>query len=230
MDQTEPYDVLVRGGLVIGGDLARYADVAINGETIAALIGPDSGAEARIVIDAIDRLVLPGLVDSHVHFQAPGRTEEQWRTGSRAAVAGGVTTVIDMPDAAPPTTTARDAHDRHRAVAGTSLVDYRLHGGVERDRPESLSGLTAGEATSVRVFDRAGTPAGAPALDPLFALAADNDLRLLFHAEDAAACAPPAGPAPPAGGRHRRGEPANCPRPPPWHRDPRVARVQPRGG
>jgi dihydroorotase len=87
-----------------------------------------------------------------------------------------------MPDTIPATETAADAHHKHRAIAGTSLVDYRLHLGVHLDRVETLTELTPREATTVRALPGAGSAK----LDKLFALAAERGLRLLFHAEDEA--------------------------------------------
>ena len=98
---------LVRGGSIVGGDgSVRASDVVIEGERIAA-VGPagsvaSDGAE---VVDAGGLLVLPGVVDAHVHFDEPGRADwEGFESGSAAAAAGGVTTVVDMPiDCDPPT-------------------------------------------------------------------------------------------------------------------------------
>ncbi|MCB9848985.1 MAG: dihydroorotase [Phycisphaeraceae bacterium] len=110
-----PQSVLIRGGRVIdpASGLDAIADVAITGQTIAA-VGPDlptSGAET--VIDATDRIVCPGLIDPHVHLREPGGdAQETIATGTLAALAGGFTTVCSMPNTQPPP----DTEDRVRSL------------------------------------------------------------------------------------------------------------------
>jgi dihydroorotase len=184
------YDLVVHGGTVISGSAAVRADVAIRGETVAALLPPGTAVEANTVLDVTGRLVLPGLIDSHVHFRAPAYPEkEDWPAGSRAAVAGGVTTVIDMPDTVPPLHTLLDAHDRHAHVRNTSLVDYRFHAQVDPRRVESAAELSPREAASAKATLTG--PAGAAhvlrdpvALDRLFEACAGRALPLTCHAVD----------------------------------------------
>lgn len=83
-------------------------------------------------IDHSPRLLLPGLVDAHVHLNEPGRTEwEGFWTGTRAAASGGVTTVVDMPlNAIPPTTTLMGFNEKLKASQGKCWVDVGFYGGV----------------------------------------------------------------------------------------------------
>ncbi|GAA2770998.1 dihydroorotase [Streptomyces rameus] len=184
------YDLLVHGGRVVLEDGVRHADVAVRGERVAALYPPRAAPPAACVVDAAGMFVLPGLIDSHVHFRTPGLThKEEWATGSRAAAAGGVTTVIDMPNTQPPLFTPQDAYDRHELIKGSSLVDYRFHAGVDPEHVDAVAEFTPKEATSVKVFltghHTAPHVLSDPALlDRLFKLAAERQLRLLFHAED----------------------------------------------
>ena len=124
-------DLAIRGGTVVAPDGARRADVGIADGRIVAVAGALDDA-ARSDLDATGLHVLPGAVDAHVHFNDPGRTAyEGFETGTRAAAAGGTTTIVDMPlNAQPPTIDAR-AFDRKRAVAErTALVDFALWGGL----------------------------------------------------------------------------------------------------
>ncbi len=102
-------DLVVRAGRVRG--VPR--DVVVDRGVIVALTEAGRGGPARRSVDADGLDVLPGAVDAHVHFDAPGRDDwEGWATGSLAAAAGGVTTVVDMPiDSHPPTLTAAAVRD-----------------------------------------------------------------------------------------------------------------------
>ena len=126
--------MLVRNATLPDG---RVRDVRIEGDRIAA-VGTDLEGDGEVV-DAADRLLLPGAVDAHVHFREPGAPhKETWRTGSRSAAAGGVTTVVDQPNTDPPTTTGA-AYDQKELCARHSLVDYGINGGVTPEwDPETL--------------------------------------------------------------------------------------------
>ena len=90
-------------------------------------------------VDANGALVLPGAVDVHVHFREPGAThKEDWRSGSRSAAAGGVTTVVDQPNTDPPTVDG-EAFDQKRRLANGAVVDHGINAGVTPDwRPDEL--------------------------------------------------------------------------------------------
>ena len=134
-------DLVIRGGNVVLPTGQRPADIAITNGVISA-IGSEV-SDGTEVIDASDLVVLPGVVDAHVHFNEPGRAEwEGWEAGTRGAAAGGVTTVLEMPlNAHPPTTTAA-AFDEKLAVASRkALVDFGLWGGLVPDNLQNLETL-----------------------------------------------------------------------------------------
>jgi len=117
---------VVRGGTVVTAERVRQADVVIAGGHIVAVVPPGTAETAGDeVIDAGGWLVMPGMVDGHVHFQEPGREDwEGFDTGSAAAAAGGVTTVVDMPiDCDPPTLTSELVAAKMAAARRHSRVD-----------------------------------------------------------------------------------------------------------
>lgn len=88
--------------------------------------------KAEKTIDAKNKLVLPGLIDAHVHFRDPGLIQkETFKTGSMAAANGGFTTVIDMPNTLPKTNTYSNFKDKLKIASKKSIVDYGLHAGTE---------------------------------------------------------------------------------------------------
>ncbi len=104
-------------------------------------------------IDAKGLVALPGLIDSHVHFREPGYShKETWLTGSRAAVAGGVTTVLEMPNTSPATLTPLDIKDK-RSLCKKSIVDFGLHIGASLARPlELLNEELLSEGAAVKFY------------------------------------------------------------------------------
>lgn len=89
--------------------------------------------------NAQGKIVLPGVIDAHVHFRVPGgEHKEDWVTGSRSAVKGGVTTVFDMPNTSPPTTSIRTLEQKRLMVKGKSLVNYGFYFGASKDNTEDI--------------------------------------------------------------------------------------------
>jgi dihydroorotase len=119
---------VLRGGRVVTPGGLVEADVVIEGQSILDLTTgghPSAGAE---VFDVRDRVVLPGLIDSHAHLREPGHEhKEDILHGTRAAAAGGYTTVMGMPNVSPPTTTVERYREALARYARSSLVDYNHH-------------------------------------------------------------------------------------------------------
>src|SRR5687767_4517779 len=111
-------DLVVRSRRAVLPEGVRPAAVHVAGERIAAVAAYDEVPEGVPVFDAGEAALLPGVVDTHVHVNEPGRTEwEGFRTATRAAAAGGVTTLVDMPLNSVPATTSAAALDAKRAAA-----------------------------------------------------------------------------------------------------------------
>lgn len=127
----DSWDLLIRGGTIVAPEGTRRADIAIAGDKIIE-IAADLPRHASTEIDAGGLHVFPGLIDAHVHFNEPGRTEwEGFSTGSSALAAGGGTCFFDMPlNSSPPTLDAASFHAKRRAAEAASHTDFALWGGV----------------------------------------------------------------------------------------------------
>src|SRR5437588_365158 len=147
-------ETAIAGGLVATHTGVFPATVAIAGGRVVGPVGPAGRPDAGEVIDARNRLVLPGCIDPHVHFNEPGRTHwEGFETGSMSAAAGGVTTVIEMPlNANPPTIDAGAFALKVDAVRPRAVVDYALWGGLVTDNVEALEGLHRAGAMGYKAF------------------------------------------------------------------------------
>jgi allantoinase len=184
-------DLLIAGGTLVSEHEVVAADLAIVGGRVAAILDPatdDVQAEARI--DARGKLILPGLVDAHVHFNEPGRTHwEGYATGSAAAAAGGITTFLDMPlNNDPPTLDGPSLAFKTSAVADKSVVDYGLWGGIVPGNLGRLTELRDGGVVAAKAFMCHSGLDGYPGVDDAAlygALRAGAELGLIvgLHAE-----------------------------------------------
>jgi allantoinase len=180
-------ELVVREGRV--GDAER--DVVVEGGTIVAVTDPGAGGEGHRVLEAAGLAVLPGGIDAHVHFDEPGRQDwEGWATGSLAAAAGGVTTVVDMPiDSDPPTTDPASVRAKREAAERSSLVDFALWGGLVPHNSASLGPLLGSGVLGLKAFlCDSGWPefpaCGSDSLERGMAAAARSGLPVAVHCEE----------------------------------------------
>src|SRR5215218_5170169 len=136
-----PPDLILRGRWVVTPDGIRPATVYVRQGKIER-VGPPEDVSGP-AIDCGDAVLMPGIVDTHVHINEPGRTEwEGFETATRAAAAGGVTTLVDMPlNSIPATTTRAALRVKVEAARGKTHVDVGLWGGVVPGNTEELAGL-----------------------------------------------------------------------------------------
>ncbi len=128
---------IIRAARVVADDTERSACVVLRAGLIADVVASVDPGSATVVDLPADLVLLPGLVDSHVHVNEPGRTEwEGFATATAAAAAGGVTTIVDMPLNSIPPTVDTDALDTKRAAAAGQLaVDVAFWGGAVPGNP-----------------------------------------------------------------------------------------------
>lgn len=147
----------------------------------------------NLTLDAEGLMLLPNLIDPHVHFRVPGMEhKEDWTTGSRAAFKGGYTTVFDMPNTKPPTTTL-ERFESKRTLIDSQLnnsklpLSYNLWFGVEMNKLAEIS-LVKGRVPGLKIFMTNSTSEGCvhteEDLEKIYGLAKENNFVVSAHAED----------------------------------------------
>lgn len=138
---SKTFDLLLKGGSVVNHDGEGVRDIGVRDGRIAE-IGALSGASAGEVIDCAGLHVLPGVIDTQVHFREPGPThKEDLESGGRAAVLGGVTAVFEMPNTNPLTTTAAALADKLDRAKGRMYCDHAFYVGATHENPRDLAEL-----------------------------------------------------------------------------------------
>ena len=185
---SETFDVLIKGGTVVNHDGSGERDIGIREGRIAA-IGRLTGAGAAEVIDAANLHVLPGVIDTQVHFREPGlEQKEDLETGSRAAVAGGVTAVFEMPNTKPLTISAETLADKVKRARHRMFCDFAFYVGGTRETVDDIPALERLESSAgIKVFMGASTGdllvEDEPSLERIIA---KISRRAAFHSEDEA--------------------------------------------
>jgi allantoinase len=183
-------DLVLRGRRVLLSTGIEPAALHIREGRITDVTAPELTGHATRIVDAGDNLVTPGVVDSHVHINEPGRTEwEGFRTATEAAAAGGITTVVDMPlNCIPATTTRAAAEQKLASLDGKLHVDVAFWGGVVPKNAADLRDLAAFGVPGAKCFlCPSGVDefpcVGRADLDLAMPVLRDLGLTLLVHAE-----------------------------------------------
>jgi dihydroorotase len=123
-----PVDLVLRAGRCVLPEGVRDADLAVRDGQIVAILAPGEAIAARTVVDVAGKTILPGLIDTHAHLREPGHEhKEDILHGTRAAAAGGYTTVIGMPNVSPPTSTVERWGEAIARYEASSIVDFNHH-------------------------------------------------------------------------------------------------------
>ena len=192
---NDVYDVVIRGGTVVTEDGVQLADVAVTSGRIAALLTPGTETAASEVIEVNGLHVLPGAVDIHFHVRAPAYPERGTVSSeTKAAAAGGVTTLFEMPISKPCCATPEVFRSRRDLFAEQAYVDFALYGAPGTLDPLNVAGMVEEGAIGFKIFMTEAPkgrddefiglclPQEGPLLEALH-LVADSGLVTSVHAE-----------------------------------------------
>src|SRR5476649_467807 len=182
----ETYDLILKGGIVVNHDGEALRDIGIRAGRFAGL-GDLSRDSAGEVIDCRGLHLLPGVIDSHVHFREPGLThKEDLVSGSRAAVLGGVTAVFEMPNTDPLTVSAEALADKVKRAHHRMHCDFAFYIGATRGNTKDLAEFERlPGAAVVKVF--MGSSTGSLLIeddDGVCSVLKAVNRRAAFHSED----------------------------------------------
>lgn len=182
----ETYDLIIRGGTVVNHDGIGRTDVGVrDGRT--AFIGDLGQADAGEVIDATGLHVLPGVIDSQVHFREPGAEhKENLEAGMAGAALGGVTAIFEMPNTKPSTTTPEAIQDKLDRAKGRAAVDHAFYVGAAAENTPELAELELLPGVAgVKIFMGASTGNLLVPDDPsVLAVLKSGRRRVAVHCED----------------------------------------------
>ena len=145
--------IIIKHACVVNEGQRELNDVRIVGNRIAEIAKDISAKANDEVIDASGLLLLPGMIDDQVHFREPGLTHKGTiASESAAAVAGGITSFMEMPNVSPSTTTAKALADKYAIAAQTSAANYAFYFGATPDNLDEIKALDAKNVCGVKVF------------------------------------------------------------------------------
>ena len=186
---------IIKGGTLVNEGRKTLADIVVTDDRITEIIPAENGADisqyevTHETIDATGCYVLPGVIDTHVHFREPGLTHKaDIATESRAAALGGVTSYFDMPNTKPQTTTAEALMEKHRLANEKSVVNYSFFPGATNDNIDELAKLDPTTIPGIKLF--MGSSTGNMLVDKygallkIFKTAAELGLVVMAHCED----------------------------------------------
>ncbi|MDP6674454.1 MAG: dihydroorotase, partial [Gammaproteobacteria bacterium] len=180
------HSLLIKNACIVNEGQTIDGDVLIRAGRIERISAGITAAEADDIIDAGGLHLLPGLIDDQVHFREPGLTAKgDIATESAAAVAGGITSFMEMPNVKPPTTDRQALEDKYARATGRSRANFAFYLGASNDNLDEIRRLEPTDACGIKMFMGASTGNmlvdDPEVLDRVFA---DSPLLLVTHCED----------------------------------------------
>ena len=177
---------LIRDAKLVNEGTVREGDLRVRGERIHTVGGALTARTDETVVDAAGAWLLPGLIDDQVHFREPGlEYKATIATESRAAVAGGITSFMEMPNTNPPTTTIEAVSDKYARAARCAVANHAFYRGATNDNIEVIRRFTSHDGCGIKIFMGAST--GNMLVDDpvvLDAIFAEANTLIITHCED----------------------------------------------
>lgn len=179
-------DILIKNANIVNEARIIEADIRIRDGRIAQIAADIPAGSKEQVIDANGQYLIPGMIDGQVHFREPGNQKKGTiATESRAAVSGGITSFMEMPNTTPPVLTRQALADKYTIAAQSSAANYAFYMGTSNDNLEEIQRLQPGEACGVKIFMGAST--GNMLVDDpeiLNRVFAESPILIATHCED----------------------------------------------
>jgi allantoinase len=183
-------DLRVTGGWIVSEDGPVRRDLYVDGGKVIAQSSEPLAIRSRSTISLTGEWVWPGFVDAHVHFYDPGFPErEDFRSGTAAAVAGGITTVVEMPNTDPVVADVPSVRTKLESIAGKAYVDYALWGALMPDGASRLNEMRDAGVRLFKGFMSAYRTRGLPRVSDwdlwkALTISRDSDIVIAVHAEN----------------------------------------------
>ncbi|MBS2100339.1 dihydroorotase [Carboxylicivirga linearis] len=178
--------ILIKNATIINEGIQKKGSVLVENDVIKTVFFDDSSPEADQTIDAEGLLLLPGAIDDQVHFREPGLTQKaDIRTESKAAVAGGITSFMEMPNTKPQATTHEILEEKYKIAANSSAANYSFYIGATNDNVEELLKTNPKTVCGIKIFMGSSTGNmlvdNESILDKIFA---ESKVLIATHCED----------------------------------------------
>ena len=181
-----PSDLLIKNATVVNENKIFECDLLIRGNRIEKIADTIEVSAAIEVFDATGKIILPGLIDDQVHFREPGLTHKACiRTESKAALAGGITSFLEMPNTQPQTTTRAEWEAKNKIAAKTSYANYAFMFGGTNDNLDEILALDTKRVPALKLF--LGSSTGNMLVDNpevLKSIFSSTKLVIAVHCED----------------------------------------------
>jgi len=184
------FDILIKNARIVNEGQVFNGSLLLNEGRIHSILSEDEAMPGKVrqTIDATGHTVIPGVIDDQVHFREPGLTHKaDIFSESRAAVAGGITSFMEMPNTIPQTTTIEDLENKYKTASEKSVANYGFYFGATNDNIDEIRKLKPGQAPGVKIF--MGSSTGNMLVDDektLESIFADSPVLIATHCEDEA--------------------------------------------